>query len=87
MNKIKEVFRDMRNEMPWKIIGEEQLKPYILEAMKIYGKYCSEQSWNEAIKQHSLVSLANMVNGQFVMQSSEEWWEEFQRKEDEYDQA
>jgi hypothetical protein len=27
----------MRNEMPWKIVDEEQIKPYFLEAMQIYA--------------------------------------------------
>jgi len=32
-----EIFKQMREEMPWKVIGEEQLKPYILEAMQVYA--------------------------------------------------
>lgn len=46
-----------------------------------YGKYCAEQAWKEAIQQHSMLSLSNMVNGGFVMKSPDEWWSEFQRKE------
>jgi len=33
MTKAEEIFKNMREEMPCSIIGEKQLKPYILEAM------------------------------------------------------
>ena len=54
----------------------------IIEAMQEYGKYCAEQAWKEAIQQHSILSLSNMVNGGFVMKSPDEWWSEFQREEE-----
>lgn len=51
------------------------------DMMEKYGKYCAEQAWREAIQQHSMLSLSNMVNGGFVMKSLDEWWSEFQRKD------
>lgn len=51
MTKAEEIFKNMREEMPWRIIGEEQLKPYILEAMQVYGKYCADQAWNDALNE------------------------------------
>ena len=54
----------------------------IKNMMAEYGKYCAEQAWKEAIQQHSMLSLSNMVNGGFVMKSPDEWWSEFQRKEE-----
>jgi len=53
----------------------------ILKAMEEYGKHCAEQAWIEAIQQHSLLSLSNMVNGQFEMKSPEDWWNDFIKKE------
>ena len=50
--------------------------------MKEYGKYCAMESWKEAIQQYATLSLSNMVNGEFKMKSPEEWWLEFQRKEE-----
>jgi hypothetical protein len=41
------IFKAMREEMPWAVIGEEKLKPYILEAMQIYAEeYHREQVKN-----------------------------------------
>lgn len=37
MRSKEEIFKQMREEMPWQVIGETQLKPYILEAMQIYA--------------------------------------------------
>ena len=65
MTKAEEIFKNMREEMPWSIIGEKQLKPYILEAMQEYGKHCAEQAWAFA-----------------GVKTFNEWWEEFQRKEE-----
>ena len=54
----------------------------VIDALDDYGRYCSEEAWKEAIQQHSMLSLSNMVNGGFVMKSPDEWWSEFQRKEE-----
>ena len=56
--------------------------PSILSATQEYGKYFAEEAWKEAIQQYATLSLSNMVNGQFVMKSFDEWWSEFQRKEE-----
>ena len=50
----------------------------VRQAMLEYGKYCAEEAWKEAIQQYATLSLSNMVNGQFVMKSLDEWWSEFQ---------
>lgn len=72
MTKAEEIFKNMREEMPWSIIGEEQLKPYILEAMQEYGKYCAEEAWKEG--------SANMLRSVRII-TFVDWWSEFQRKE------
>lgn len=54
----------------------------VRQAMLEYGKYCAMESWKEAIQQYATLSLSNMVNGGFVMKSPDEWWSEFQRKEE-----
>jgi hypothetical protein len=48
MRTKEEIFKTMRNEMPWKVIGEEKLKPYILEAMQIYAEEYHKAQANEA---------------------------------------
>ena len=50
--------------------------------MQECGKFCAEQAWKEAIRQHSMLSPSNMVNGGFIMKSFNEWWSEFQKKEE-----
>jgi len=72
MTKAEEIFKNMREEMPWSIIGEKQLKPYILEAMEEYGKYCAE------------IALDDGFNLGFIecqRPSFEDWWSAFQKKE------
>ena len=54
----------------------------VIDALEEYAKHCAEEAWKEAIQQHSMLSLSNMVNGGFVMKSPDEWWSEFQRKEE-----
>lgn len=72
MTKAEEIFKNMREEMPWSIIGEKQLKPYILEAMQEYGKYCAE------------IALDDGFNLGFIENqrpSFRDWWSAFQKKE------
>jgi hypothetical protein len=69
MTKAEEIFKNMREKMPWSIIGEKQLKPYILEAMQEYGKYCAEKAWIE--RPHYDNTLLDFYD----------FWSEFQRKE------
>lgn len=69
MTKAEEIYKNMREEMPWSIIGEKQLKPYILEAMQVYGKYCAEEAFDDGFIESYRPKFS-------------EWWKEFQRKEE-----
>jgi len=37
---LEEIFDKMCEEMPWSFIGKEQIKPYILEAIKLGCSQC-----------------------------------------------
>ena len=73
MTKAEEIFKNMREEMPWSMIGEKQLKPYILDAMQEYGKYCAEIAFDDGFNR-------GFIENQ--RPSFDEWWAEFQRKEE-----
>jgi len=44
MREPEDIYYQMKDEMPWQLIGEDQIKPYIEEAIKIAQK----EAWNEA---------------------------------------
>ena len=76
MNKLIELLRGCEHDGAFIPVNE------VNRLMQEYGKYCAEEAWREAIQQHSMLSLSNMVNGEFVMKSLDDWWSEFQRKEE-----
>ena len=80
-HKDRDDFGSMVYEAIDTVVAEVETKTYTAEEREKYGKYCAVQAWKEAIQQHSMLSLSNMVNGGFVMKSPDEWWSEFQRKE------
>ena len=72
MTKAEEIFKNMREEMPWSIIGEKQLKPYILEAMQVYGKHCAEIAFDDGFN----LGFIDSHRPNF-----DEWWLNFQKNE------
>lgn len=73
MTKAEEIFKNMREEMKWSIIGEKQLKPYILEAMQVYGKYCAEIAFDDGFNSGFIDSYRP---------NFDEWWLNFQKNEE-----
>jgi hypothetical protein len=61
MRTKEEIFKAMREEMPWKVIGEENLKPYILEAMEIYAKEYHEAELKKKRVELMLVESAFII--------------------------